>query len=108
MKAQISPFGKLDRLPSKKTCFQWKNGTVLTGFKGGLILSLPLLLLTISTHELIMKLGLLVRGFFNLFNRPIVNMIFFSFQITIHHSKDSQRGFFHRLQLRLVKAFHDW
>ena len=77
MKAQISPFGKLDRLPSKKTCFQRKNGTVLTGFKGGLILSLPLLLLTISTHELIIKLGLLVRGLFNLFNRPVVNMIFF-------------------------------
>ena len=94
MKAQISPFGKLDRLPSKKTCFQWKNGTVLTGFKGGLILSLPLLLLTISTHELIMKLGLLVRGLFNIFNRPVVKTIFFLFRSQSNILRTARGDFF--------------
>ena len=28
------PPGKLDRLPSKKTCFQQKNGRFQTGFRG--------------------------------------------------------------------------
>ena len=49
LKALIGPLGKLDRLPSKKTCFQQQNGTVQTGFRGGPILSLPLLFHTIST-----------------------------------------------------------
>ena len=51
MKAHTSPLGKLDHLPSKKICFQWKNGRVQTGFKGGPILRLPLLLLTISPQK---------------------------------------------------------
>ena len=42
MKARIGPLGKLDCLLSKKTCFLLNNGGVQTGFRGGLILSLPL------------------------------------------------------------------
>ena len=52
MKAHIGSLGKLDRLPSKKTCFQQENGRVQTSFRGGPILSLPLLFLTISTPEI--------------------------------------------------------
>ena len=33
--ARIGPLGKLDRLYSKKKCFQLANGTVQTGFRGG-------------------------------------------------------------------------
>ena len=43
MKARIGPLSKLDCLYSKKKCFQLKNGRFLTGFRGGPILSLPLL-----------------------------------------------------------------
>ena len=49
MKARIGPLGKLDCLHSKKKYFQLKNGTFLTSFRGGPILSLPLLLIMIST-----------------------------------------------------------
>ena len=42
---------KLDCSYSKIKCFQLKNGRFLTGFSGGSILRLPLLLLTIITPQ---------------------------------------------------------
>ena len=66
MKAHIGPLGTLERLPSKKTFFERKNGRVQTGFMGGPILSLPLLLLTISTLVVntLNKVGVPIACFF--------------------------------------------
>ena len=49
VEGQFCLLGKLDCLRSKKKCHRLKNDRFLTSFGGGLILSLPLLLLTIST-----------------------------------------------------------
>ena len=56
MRARIASLGKLDRLYSKKKCFQLKNGRFLTCFRGGAILSLTILLRSprvISWHSLL-------------------------------------------------------
>ena len=49
MKARIDLLGKLDCLCSKKKCTPLKNGRFFTSFRGGPILSIPLLFLTFST-----------------------------------------------------------
>ena len=49
MKPSIGPLGKLGSLFSNPTSFQLMHKQVLTCLRGGPILSLPLLLITIST-----------------------------------------------------------
>ena len=74
MKAHVGPLGKLDHLPSKKTCFQQKNGRVQTGLRGGPILSL----LTISTLDLIIGKTVAVtqvemKSFFSLLSTEVLS-----------------------------------